>query len=251
MNAYIRSICIILAMCVLSSVGVFSQSYVDQQISLNGAGVAIITGDANVDIGPIPQGSDLHLQSTELTKKSSKYWTFSYASAQDVSVSLIKVQLPAGAVVNYVKSPSQTLIEADSVITLTFIGSQEPVNISIQYSINDAVPQSDLSVYFLTGFILIALGVALVILNKRQKKSMQLKDSYQAIYDTLNDTQKQILDALKAHGGKATQNALFHQTQIPKASLSRNVDLLVEKQILIKITGGYTNTLAFHQQWHK
>ena len=62
---------------------------------------------------------------------------------------------------------------------------------------------------------------------------------------TLNETQLKIIDALIASGGVATQNKIHHATSIPKASLSRNIDILVRKQILQKMSGGYTNQLSF------
>ena len=63
---------------------------------------------------------------------------------------------------------------------------------------------------------------------------------------TLNETQLKIVDALLDQDGECSQTKLRHLTGIPKASLSRNLELLSQKHVVSKFYNGTSNYIKVH-----
>jgi len=274
------AIILIFILCVAPLCLAIADTYSDLEITIANDGRSTVTGSSNVPIADIPANETINGFTDSLTAKRQNVWTFNLTTTQNVNVSFIKIHLPQNVVINQINSLQTSNIEYDDSITITFVGKGQPLSIGIQYSFtNSSGSNSDSTTgssssktasygwYALTAAAILALIGAGTFFYKTKfgrGKSNKSSDSKQqsfggvrtgnivlddaklsAIRPTLNETQIKIIDALISSGGVATQNKIHHATQIPKASLSRNVDLLVQKQVLQKLSGGYTNQLSF------
>lgn len=238
---------------------VLADTYADLEINIDGSGKSTIRGASNIALGQIPANETINGFTDELTAKKQSIWTFSLITNKSINISLIKVHLPIGATVSAIKSSQSTLIANDDAILLTFIGRNEPINITIQYSLdltqvsNISKSQQKYGWYAIIAAIFIVTIGVITLARKylESKKKLPSLKKIALIKPTLNETQVKIIDTLIECGGVATQNKIHHITQIPKASLSRNVDLLVQKQLLVKQSGGYTNQISFHESYYK
>ncbi|MGV8161886.1 MAG: helix-turn-helix transcriptional regulator [Candidatus Nanoarchaeia archaeon] len=66
---------------------------------------------------------------------------------------------------------------------------------------------------------------------------------------TLNDNQVKVLELLIDAKGELTQKQLQHRSGLPKATLSRNIELLSKKNILIKQSRGLTNMIILSKEF--
>ena len=215
--------------------------YIDEEIALQPTGDALIKGTTNIDFltDLHPLDGKISGATSELTAKKGKYWLFTFAPQQNVTATLIKVSLPKGSVVNYIKSSLPVSIStSNDVITLSFSGEGK-VDIAVQYSVE---PLQGNSVFWawLFGMLSLVLGASLVLKNKKKQSKLSL------IRPTLNETQLKIIDALQEKGGEASQTTIQYMTSVPKASLSRNVEILAQKEILQKFFNGTTNHIKIH-----
>ena len=251
-----------------------SQTYVDLQISIASDGRSSVSGSSNVPILDIPVNDSINGLTDALTTKSRTFWLFNLTTTQVVNDSLIKVLLPVDAVINAIHSQQTVYIESDTAnnaIMITFIGQDDSLQIAIQYSFKNSQnspntvtmqsifsnPNQSAAIYAIgaaTFLTLIGIGT---FMYRRQfspstRRSVGIDErKLETLRPTLNETQLRIIDALIAAKGAATQNKIHHATGIPKASLSRNIDLLARKQILQKTSGGYTNQITFAAEMKK
>jgi len=225
--------------------------YVDEQITIQDNGESLIEGQTNIDMlaDLHPINEKIAGVTQELTSKKGKYWLFSYNSNINVTAVYIKINLPKGAVVNLIKSAMPVNIETtNNIITLKFFGEGEPFNILLQYSLNK---ESNLTMlWVLFAGLLVLVGLA--IYKKIPKKAVKIaQDRLSELKPTLNESQVKIIDALLEKKGEASQTAIKYMTGLPKSSLSRNVELLAQKEIIQKFFNGTTNFLKIHPKYRK
>ncbi len=227
--------------------------YLDEEITLKDNGDSEIKGTTNVDflteIHPI--NDNIEGITPELTTKEGKYWLFLYDSKENLSASFIKISLPKGAVINHIKSQLSVNIATDNdVITATFFGDNEPVTIQIQYSLSNKEILDISLLHWLIFISLIAVVAIAVVYLSKNKVRIDTKKLY-TIKSTLNETQIKIIDTLLEKKGQASQTAIQYMTGIPKASLSRNIELLAQKEIIQKFYNGTSNHIKLHPSMKK
>lgn len=228
--------------------------YIDEEITIDNKGDAEIIGSTNLDflkdIKPINE--KIEGSTPELTTKEGKYWIFSYNSKENVSASFIKVSLPKGAVINHIKSGLLVNIATgNDVITATFFGEDKVADIQIQYSMSDKEFLEISALPWLVILSLIALAtITMVFLSNKKKLSINTM-KLSEIKTTLNETQIKIIDALLEKKGQSSQTAIQYMSGIPKASLSRNVELLAQKEIIQKFYNGTSNHIKIHPKFKK
>ena len=96
-------------------------------------------------------------------------------------------------------------------------------------------------------------------LKKKDKKVKESKKSKQVIDEeklktiklTLNENQLKILEALINKGGEASQTQLSYLTDVPKSSLSRNIELMSQKSVISKFYSGTSNYIKLHPSLYK
>jgi uncharacterized membrane protein len=219
--------------------------YADVVIDVGTDGSASITGTANHPALMVGRTDNY-------TSKKGAYWLLDISPPEQFSDFIFKVVLPEKAIINYVKAPSQVRIaEEGNRLTITGTGKNEPFSLQIQYSFDTTPKKSllgELLVWFGPALILIIIGLVLLYLGKKRKQQPGPKPgqitglSYNP--DTLTDRQKQILDLIQGSKTFMTQAMIERAINIPKSSVSRNIDSLVRKGILKKEKRGMSNILS-------
>ncbi len=107
-------------------------------------------------------------------------------------------------------------------------------SIELRLILKDKI-NSKFSIYW---FIIIILILAFVSYKfKPKKRKVVRKDparrKLKAILKTLSDNEKQIVEFIMANGNSSTSSKIRHGLKIPKTSLSRTLDRLESKKILI------------------
>ncbi|RLJ00345.1 MAG: hypothetical protein DRP06_02135 [Candidatus Aenigmatarchaeota archaeon] len=141
-------------------------------------------------------------------------------------------------------------------------GKNEPLTIIVQYNFGDEPEQlvrgknssmnnssrGRLGELLVVQIILILLLIGVLILGgfyffKYRKKPEESKYNP----ETLTDRQKLIVDYLEKKKKPVTQAELQIEIGLPKASLSRNIDSLVKKEIIKKERKGMTNVIFINK----
>ncbi|MFW5852874.1 MAG: helix-turn-helix transcriptional regulator [Nanoarchaeota archaeon] len=68
---------------------------------------------------------------------------------------------------------------------------------------------------------------------------------------TLNENQLKIIEALLQKEGEASQTQILYLTGVPKSSLSRNLEILAQKQVISKFYNGTSNYIKIHPSLYK
>lgn len=211
--------------------------YADVTISIDDTGNAIIRGITNHET--LKERS-----AQELTSKKGPYWLFNLSINETFSDFVYEIRLPEGSVVNFVKSTTPVRIGSDKGTFVKAIGKNEKLQIAIQYGIEKKGNGPD--VFYIIAGLLITGTAAFFIFRKKKPSIHAIKPWYNK--DMLADRQKEIVSILEKETGPMTQKQLEDRMNIPKSSLSRNIDSLVQKGILAKEEKGMTNALQLNQK---
>lgn len=202
--------------------------YADVQLTVDDSGILYIDGITN--------HPDLLIdESSEFTFKDGSYWLFNFSVDGEFSDLSYEINLPEGAVINYMKLPVFGRIEDKGGITLTGATQNSSLFIAVQYKIKRSSSLiSWWSIFLILGFI--SLGIAGFFYATGRKKSSYDLSKY-------SSRQSMILSLLLKNGGEITQAELERLTGLPKSSLSRNIDSLVRKNVVEKFQKGMSNTV--------
>lgn len=205
-------------------------------------GITVLnTGE--IEISGLSDHPQLQVSSTqEYTSKDKAYWVLNMTFEGVFSEYLFEIHFPKDATVNYLKIPTILSMEEESgSLVITSAGSNREFHIIAQYAIQDS-ESSGFVLFFVGLFSFLLLLFLLYFFVFRSKYTSELeKPSYDS--RTLTSRQQQILDLVFKHKGSLTQAKLQKMLDLPKASLSRNVDSLVRKGILVKERKGMSNVL--------
>ena len=250
-----KHLCILVLMVLILPIAYPISYYIDEKITISENGDAYIKGTTNVDLlaDVHPVNENIDGRTSELTSKKAKYWLFSYDSKSNLSASYIQVSLPKGAVINYIKSSlSINLATNNDIITATFFGENKQAGITIQYSLSKTSSFLLGLIPGLIAVIVVVLAVSLIFLLPKKKIKQKIDENkLSAIKPTLNETQIKIIDALLEKKGEASQTAIMYMTNIPKSSLSRNVEILSQKELIQKFYNGTSNYIKLHPSLRK
>ncbi len=222
---------IVLALLMVLSVN--AQLYADVIFHVGNDGVVTISGNTNYE--------GFKGTTNKLTSKQGDFWILNITSP-NFEEFVYSIELPQNSVINYIKSDTPVRIEDKGSIVVTSTGTKEKVNIVIQYSISKGNSNSLLT--WIIGIIAIIVIVGIIYYIKNPKKpSTPEKELNRDLY---TDRQLMILDYLKEHG-TVTQAHLEKDLNLPKSSLSRNIQTLVQKGIIFKETKGMSNVIGFKE----
>lgn len=226
--SWIFLIVLLLVPCALAQ-----KYYADIQIDISSDGKVDISGSTNHPLISSVSKSD------DFTAKNKKYWAVNVSVDDDFSQYIAEVRLPPKASLNFLKASNVLSIKEDnSRIIVTITGKGEPLLFLAQYSFNEQELSNDWLNYALI-IILVILGLSAMYYFLRKKKKPQPK----LRLDSLTDRQKMIVETIQKNKGSITQAELEKSLEIPKASLSRNIESLVRKNILVKESKGMTNQI--------
>lgn len=239
--------------------------YLDEEITLEKDGSAYVEGSTNLDILRKIKVSDEKVSgfTDELTSKSGSYWLFTYTYKEPISDYIIKLTLPVNVEINHINSKSKVLIGTyGQNQQLTFIAEDKPLDIKVQYTFNTINKDNKIlgKLMAISLYIIVIIFIASIIfyfLKKRKKKAKKRSkkeldsEKLDTIKLTLNENQLKILEALIEKNGEASQTQLRYLTGVPKSSLSRNLELMSQKQVIAKFYSGTSNYIKIHPSLHK
>lgn len=245
-------------LCALSVYG--TDFYIDEYILLADDGTAYIKGEANIDVLSIIKVKDGAVEGNtqELTLKEGLLWKFVYTTKTTLASYRIVLFLPEFSEIQSIESTGRTAIGIkDDRHMITFEGENMPLTIEVGYVVPKTTKKTDYSWIYIFGiFLLIAvIGFFIIkkISKKPSKKTSQVLDDekIKTIKMTLNENQLKILEALIEKKGEASQTALKYLTGIPKSSLSRNLELMSQRNIVAKFYSGTSNYVKIHPSLYK
>lgn len=225
---------ILLIVLILVPIAQSKEYYADVNIEVEDTGLISIQGITN--------HPNLRAQDTsEYTSKTGNYWILNITINDVFSDYVYSLKLPEGSVINYIKSTDKIGIKnINNRILIDGVGRNESLLILVQYSIS---PQSNQFQFILIIPVLIfVLGLFywFKIRKKRKPKKYNL--------DLLTERQKMILKTLEKHKKPVSQKTIEREVDMPKSSLSRNIDSLIKKGIIKKERRGMTNMIYFSKE---
>lgn len=217
----------------------FASFQADLIIDVDETGAVTIIGESN----------HLSLQNIEktqeFTSKKGEYWILNITTEDIFEKYTFELNLPKYSQVNYIKStPNLKIREENRRITLIGSGENKPFGLIVQYKIVKTLPTQKWYINAIAVLIIIALIILYLHLKKKIPSSLSTIKKEEKTFDfsLLPSRQQEIIKIIQKNK-KMTQKELESQMNIPKSSISRNIQTLVNKGIIIKEKSGQTNYL--------
>ncbi|MGV8168944.1 MAG: helix-turn-helix transcriptional regulator [Candidatus Nanoarchaeia archaeon] len=242
--------------------------YADLEIEVQNDGSVVVEGITNNRAF----SSGTH---QELTSKEGIYWILNISPEEKYSDYIVSIRLPEGTEFNYLKASGRSRISYDGGIRIIAAGSGE-MSVVVQYQIKD-IHESQFWFWFsLTVIALIILGIfawkkffrrhymkykerkeerkgKTILSSKKEKTKKEQKpqknnEKLELLKRTLSENQVIIVNLLLEANGELTQKQVQHRSGLAKATLSRNIDLLAKKNIILKQSRGMTNMIILNKE---
>ncbi|MBN1923207.1 MAG: hypothetical protein JW791_00420 [Nanoarchaeota archaeon] len=200
--------------------------YADVSIVVDNNGLVSISGLTNHPILNTVESSDF-------TTFGNNYWLLNITLLDVFSNYVYEITLPEGAVINYINTPDIMSISHDNGnMIITAIGNDEPFKAVVQYSVRQSF-----NYFQLLWFLVIPLAVIAYFYLKKSKKRAKKID-----YFLLTERQASIMRIVEKKK-KVTQKQLENILNLPKSALSRNIESLIRKDLIVKERKGLTNVI--------
>jgi uncharacterized membrane protein len=204
-----------------------AEYYADVVISVDASGAVRISGLTNH-----PGLAERETQ--EFTSKRGANWLLNITLEGNFSSFVYELRFPGNAQISYLKVPNKLNIGYESgQIVVTGTGNQEAFYVVAQYSFG---PQESYSYMIIMGLAVAAVAAFLYAYRTRKPKPK---------YDTrgMTERQKLIFEFVRRAGHPVSQVEIERSVNIPKSSVSRNVDTLVRKGFLARQRRGMSNVV--------
>ncbi|MFP4423937.1 MAG: helix-turn-helix transcriptional regulator [Candidatus Woesearchaeota archaeon] len=207
-----------------------SAYYADVEIVVEENGLVSIKGNTNHPV--LDQD-----RSPDFTSKKGKYWLLNITTDDTFSSMIYKLSLPDNSEVNYLRAPALSRISDNNGIIIIGAGENKTFNLLVQYRIERPGADNflDWTIMAIIAGILVIAGV-IIFIKKRSKEDY-----------ALTKRQEKIVRALRTHK-RLTQKELEKMLNIPKSSLSRNIESLQRREIIHKEQTGMSNVLTLVPQ---
>jgi uncharacterized membrane protein len=238
----------------------------------------VVNRDGTVKVEGITNDPELSPDTyQEWTSKKGAYWLLNISSDKSFSDYILAVLLPEGAEFNYLKASGRSRVSYANGIKIVSSGTDN-LSLVVQYQVGQ--PEKSLRIFYI-GFALFVFFIVLFLSRKLwlnslagleepskkevKKKSKQAgdaennsteneklaiaNDKLYILKRTLSETQSGIIDLIIEKGGSITQKQLQNELAVPKATLSRNVDALVKRNIVHKQSRGMTNVIRLNDEF--
>jgi uncharacterized membrane protein len=219
------------------------EDYADLNLRVDEKGFVYFSGSTNYEpfVG----------QSEYFTSKKGPYWLINITTKEVFSDYYISLEFPKNTEINYIKTQGSFRIAETPTLKLITTGKDEPVEIIVQYTILNNTGNINL-LLLIGGVILLGLLMFFAImkpLSKEPEKQQNQTSSkkLEILKHTLTENQKLILEILQQAKEPITQKQLQHRTNLPKATLSRNLELLKQKGIITKQSRGMVNVIFLNE----
>ncbi|MCA9497304.1 MAG: MarR family transcriptional regulator, partial [Nanoarchaeota archaeon] len=227
--------------------------YADINIDISSDGFVTVDGITNYDFLNNIKNSQ------NFTSKKANIWTFNLSTNEKIDDFIFELSLPENAVITYIKTtPTFRIEDEENKIKLIGTGENKPLTIIIQYSINykaSIFSKNNIIAFLAFTIIITFIFLALLVYKYINREKIMKKQidillknpnnyinnnlpeikniSYSYDKSILSDRQKAIISILKKEG-KISQKELEKKMNIPKSSLSRNIQSLISKKIIQK-----------------
>ncbi len=224
---------LILFSLLLCSTAFAQDYYADVVFDIDDSGVTEISGISNHDL--------LNETKTSIyTSKKSNMWTFEFKIDDIISNYVYEIKLPKYSEVNYIKvSGNLNVKQNNGRIIITGFGGDTDLNLLIQYKINKV--KLKLFILEIVGFIIVIIVGGYFVykfIKNKFKKPVNTVNLY-----ALTDRQRKMYEILRRERKPMTQHDLEVEMGIPKSSISRNINSLLRKKIILKESKGKTNII--------
>ncbi len=175
--------------------------------------------------------------SQNYTSKDAQYWLLNITKDGFFEAGVVEIMLPKGTDVNYLKAPSfSRFTQANDRLVIVSTLENKPFSFLVQYSITPEETNDSFKVWFVILIATVSIFLSLFLFKKKRATT-------DFDLSVLPSRQRAIMKILIRHNGRLTQAQLEKSMDLPKSSLSRNVDALVRLGLIEKIPTGMTNVL--------
>jgi uncharacterized membrane protein len=230
--------------------------YADISVDIDQAGIVVVEGNSNYP--------DMIGEFDTMTSKDKGVWTFSLKTDEVFSHAVFRINLPENSVVNYIRMPDFGRIEhSEDGISIIGTAESQALDIQIQYSydkkaktlLSNLFGNLFFNIILFVSILAIILMIYLLFFREHGKKVItylekdndqgenEVKPIYNVDRSSLTDRQVKIVSYIEEKGGQVSQAELEKKLDMPKSSLSRNVDSLVRRDIIEKKNVGVSNRL--------
>lgn len=227
---------------------VSAQYYADVQIFVEDNGLVNVEGKSNYQSLLEIKQSDIH------TSKKNGIWTLNITIDENFDNFVYELNLPKYSTISYLKTtPTFRITDNGDHLQLIGTGENQKFYILLQYKIDTtkAFVTDNMStvnyIFYSIGVLIIIIGTLVILklirMNNKKKKVTLNEEKIKVAYSILPQRQQDIIKLLKKND-KMTQKQLEEIMEIPKSSISRNVQTLVVKGIVRKEQVGQTNYLS-------
>ncbi|MBD3388365.1 MAG: MarR family transcriptional regulator [Candidatus Altiarchaeales archaeon] len=188
--------------------------YADVSFDVSGSGAATISGTSNHPL--LADGVY-----DQYTFKRGGYWLLNISLDGDFTEYVYSVKLPEGAEVNYAMSPRGFRISSeDGRVKVSGVGEDEPFNVLVQYTIGRESSPDNSTLYAAVIALLAAASAVMYLWWRPSKAGAGFDDRM------LTDRQRMIVEFLRERNAPVNQAEICEQLNLPKSSVSRNIDTL-------------------------
>jgi uncharacterized membrane protein len=205
-------------------------------------GTSYLYAETSVQINDLkPENGVITDKSDLFTSKIGDVWRYELNVNRSFDTFTLVLTLPERSQIKEIGGNVEYTIMYEKTLKINFAENNvEPV-LWVRYSVGDVGFNF---LYLIITILLIALG-SFIYLYFGKKTTKPLDH----VTKTLNEKQKLIVDTLIQSGGSLNQNQLRHKTGLPKASLSRILNDLERKNIVVKEKLGLTNKIRISKDF--
>jgi uncharacterized membrane protein len=209
----------------------FCDYYADIDLIVNDNGFVEISGINN---------HPLLISSTNYTSKNGNLWTLDLNINETFSDYVYEIYLPKNAAIKNLSTPkTMSITNENNVLLILGIGHNETFKLIISYIIKQE-KNNYFYLILLETIILIGVIVYFVLYFKKNKIRIN--------YSLLSKRQCKIMKIIE-NKKRVTQKYLEELNLMPKSSLSRNIESLNKKGLIIKNKKGINNILSIKSQF--
>jgi uncharacterized membrane protein len=232
-----------LIMFLLSNI-VYGLDYADIKINILETGDVTIFGLTNNEL------LKNYSYTQDLTSKEGKYWIFNLTTQEVFSDYIFELNLPKNTEVNYLNTKNIIKISnTKEGLSIIGNGKNETFKLIVQYKINKKINEyNPILLIIIIIFIIILFGTTFYVKRKKQQKQLFNRDLFKIRY--LEKRQQQIIQLLLNNKNEMLQSELEKIMNIPKSSLSRNIESLKRKGIVKKIQKGMSNLIIINEDYN-
>ena len=186
----------------------------------------------------------------EFTSKKANVWTFNFNEVLDDFN--LKFYFPKSSSLQEIEVNGNYSISSYNERPVILVKGSGDLSVQVSYILS-RVSSPKVFNWWLILFGVIIFGVAgfIILIVRKTAKGKLNKDKINAVKLTLNENQLQLFEVLLTKKEGMNQKNLLRMTGLPKSSVSRNLELMTQKNVILKINAGSTNYLKVHPSMYK